>query len=236
MNIYESGDTMNSTTVLIIEDDKSVQNFLRLALKTNGYKTIDTDDGLSGISMFMSHNPDLILLDLGLPDIDGMEVLAQIRQTSAVPVVIVSARGQEKEKVAALDAGADDYITKPFGAGELLARIRVALRRQKPQVLSNEFVLANLSIDFNKRKVYISEKEVHLTPIEYKLLLLLTANAGKVLTHKFIQNEIWGYETSDDYQTLRVFMANIRKKIEADTIKPRFIMTEVGVGYRFADE
>ncbi|MCL2772709.1 MAG: response regulator transcription factor [Oscillospiraceae bacterium] len=227
---------MNDKTILIIEDDKSIHNFLKLALKANNYNTVESFTGLSGISLFMSHNPDLILLDLGLPDIGGMDVLLQIRQTSAVPVVIVSARGQEQEKVAALDAGADDYVTKPFGLNELLARIRAALRKQKPNVVTHEFVLDTMRIDFDKRKVYIKEKELHLTPIEYKILLLLTENAGKVLTHKFIQEKIWGYESNDDYQSLRVYMATIRKKIESDTACPRFIMTEIGVGYRFADE
>lgn len=227
---------MNDKSILIIEDDKSIQNFLKLSLKTNGYKTIESSDGLSGISMFMSHNPDLILLDLGLPDIDGIEVLAQVRSSSSIPIVIVSARGQENEKVAALDMGADDYVTKPFAIGELLARVRVALRRKLPTQIVSEFVLDTMRIDFKKRKVYIGTYEVHLTPMEYKMLILMTENAGKVLTHKFIQKEVWGYDSSDDFQTLRVFMANIRKKIETDTAQPRFIMTEVGVGYRFADE
>lgn len=227
---------MNSKSILLIEDDKSIRNFLQLALKTEDYKVLEAANGLAGISMFMSHNPDLVILDLGLPDIDGMQVLEQIRQTSALPVIIVSARGQEREKVSALDLGADDYITKPFGAGELLARIRVALRRQKPSVFATEFVFDSLRIDFDKRKVFIDAKEIHLTPIEYKLLLLLTENSGKVLTHSFIQKQVWGYDSGDDYQTLRVFMANIRKKIELDTLRPRFILTEIGVGYRFADE
>ena len=227
---------MNDKTILIIEDDKSIQNFLRLSLKANDYKTIESSTGLSGISLFMSHNPDLILLDLGLPDIDGTEVLEQIRQTSNIPIVIVSARGLEKEKVLALDMGADDYITKPFGAEELLARIRVALRKSKPITTKQEFILDTLHIDMDKRKVRISGEEIHLTPLEYKMLLLFSENAGKVLTHKFIQKEVWGFPTNDDYQTLRVFMANIRKKLEKDTTCPRFITTEVGVGYRFADE
>ena len=227
---------MNDKTILIIEDDRSIHNFLKLALKANNYNTVESFTGLSGISLFMSHNPYLILLDMGLPDVDGMDVLTQIRQTSEVPIIIVSARGQEKEKVSALDAGADDYITKPFGINELLARIRAALRKQKPAAVTHEFVLDTMRIDFDKRKVYIDGKELHLTPIEYKILLLLTENAGKVLTHKFIQENIWGYESSDDYQSLRVYMANIRKKIESDTACPRFIMTEIGVGYRFADE
>lgn len=227
---------MSGQNILVIEDDKSIQNFLRLSLKTNGYKIFESADGLSGISMFMSQNLDLILLDLGLPDIDGLEVLAQIRQTSAIPVIIISARGQEKEKVNALDMGADDYITKPFAIGELLARIRVALRHRKPDQGIHEFVLGTMCINYEKRKIYVDNNEIHLTPLEYKMLLLLTDNAGKVLTHKFIQKEVWGYDASDDFQTLRVFMANIRKKIEKDTTQPRFIMTEIGVGYRFADE
>lgn len=227
---------MSGQNILVIEDDKSIQNFLRLSLKTNGYKIFESADGISGISMFMSQNLDLILLDLGLPDIDGLEVLAQIRQTSAIPVIIISARGQEKEKVNALDMGADDYITKPFAIGELLARIRVALRHRKPDQGIHEFVLGTMCINYEKRKIYVDNNEIHLTPLEYKMLLLLTDNAGKVLTHKFIQKEVWGYDASDDFQTLRVFMANIRKKIEKDTTQPRFIMTEIGVGYRFADE
>lgn len=227
---------MNDKTILIIEDDASVQNFLKRSLKANNYNTVETASGLTGISLFMSHNPDLVLLDLGLPDVEGMYVLAQIRQTSMVPVVIVSARGLEREKVNALDAGADDYITKPFGVDELLARVRVALRRQRPDPMAKEFTLDTLKIDYDKRKVYIAQDEIHLTPIEYKILLLLTDNAGKVLTHKFIHESIWGGDSDDGYQSLRVFMANIRKKIEVDTTRPRFIMTEVGVGYRFADE
>ncbi len=227
---------MNEPAILIIEDDKSIQNFLRLALQNGGYKTIECEDGLTGISLFLCHSPALVLLDLGLPDIDGMEVLAQIRQSSGIPVVIVSARGQEKEKVEALDRGADDYITKPFGVGELMARIRVALRKGGPSAPLQEFVLDALRIDFEKRKVYLNADEVHLTPLEYKMLVLLAQNAGKVLTHKFIQQAVWGYESGDDYQALRVFMANIRKKIENNTACPRYILTEVGVGYRLADE
>lgn len=227
---------MNSETILVIEDDKSIQNFLRMTLKANDYKIIESGNGLSGISLFLSHNPDLILLDMGLPDIDGMDVINQVRQTSSVPIIIVSARGQEKEKVSALDMGADDYITKPFGVDELMARIRVALRKQRSDPKSNEFVLGNLKIDYNKHKVFIDNNEVHFTPIEYKMLLVLVENAGKVITHNFIQKAVWGFENEDEFQSLRVFMANIRKKIEVDTTNPRFIMTEIGVGYRFADE
>ena len=177
----------------------------------------------------------MILLDLGLPDLDGMEVLDQIRQESDVPVIVVSARGMEQEKVGALDAGADDYITKPFNAGELLARIRVALRHRSSATKQEPVELDTFKMDFEKRKVFVRGGEVHLTPIEYKMLTLLVNNSGKVLTHHFIQQEVWGYDTTDDYQSLRVFMANIRRKIEEDSTKPRFILTEVGVGYRFVE-
>ena len=227
---------MNDADILVIEDDKTIQNFIRITLKTKGYRCDLADDGLTGISCFYANNPDLILLDLGLPDLDGMEVLDQIRQESDVPVIVVSARGMEQEKVGALDAGADDYITKPFNAGELLARIRVALRhRSSAPKQETVFELDTFKMDFEKRKVFVRDGEVHLTPIEYKMLTLLVNNSGKVLTHHFIQQEVWGYDTTDDYQSLRVFMANIRRKIEEDSTKPRFILTEVGVGYRFVE-
>ncbi|WP_177161126.1 response regulator [uncultured Fusobacterium sp.] len=223
--------------ILIIEDEKVIQNFLSLSLKSKKYEPIIAENGLLGISLFMSHNPDLILLDLGLPDIDGTEVLKQIRSSSDIPIIIISARGQEREKVNALDLGADDYITKPFNIEELFARIRVVLRRYKPQdVRTNDFKLGGLLVNFEKRKVYINDEEIHLTPIEYKMLVLLIQNQGKVLTHRFIQQEIWGSPTTDDYQSLRVFMSNIRRKIETDTSEPKFIKTEVGVGYRLVEE
>lgn len=227
---------MNEIKVLVIEDDKSINNFLKILIKTNNYQYINAENGINGISLFMTNNPDIILLDLGLPDIDGMEVLTHIRNSSDIPIIVISARGQEKEKVMALDLGADDYITKPFNVGELLARMRVALRHHKPREINHLFELDNLRIDFLKRKVYISNNEIHLTPIEYKMLVLLVENCGKVVTHKFIQQQVWGYESTDDYQSLRVFMANIRRKIEDDTSKPRYIITEVGVGYRFVEE
>ena len=223
--------------ILIIEDDNSIQKFLKLSLTTKKYEAIISGTGLSGISLFMSNNPDLVLLDLGLPDIDGIEVLKQIRLSSDIPIIVISARGLEKEKVQALDLGADDYLTKPFHIEELFARIRVALRRYKPQeIKSNIFILDSLRIDFEKRRIFVNDKEIHFTPIEYKMLILLVENMGKVATHRFIQQKIWGYPTTDEYQSLRVFMANIRRKIESNTSNPRFITTEVGVGYRFADE
>ena len=229
---------MNETRILVIEDDKTIQNFMKISLKTRGYAAILADNGLSGISLFYADHPDLILLDLGLPDIDGMEVLRQVRQESNVPIIVVSARGQEREKISALDEGADDSVTKPFSAEELLARIRVGLRHKNAVqgAREQEFCLDYFRLDPARRKVYVHDQEVHLTPLEYKMVILLVNNSGKVLTHHYIQQEVWGYETTDDYQSLRVFMANIRRKIEDNTAKPRFILTEVGVGYRFVDE
>lgn len=228
---------MEDTRILVIEDDQTILNFLSISLKTNGYRFETAKTGLDGISLALANHPNVILLDLGLPDIDGLEVLKQVRQASDVPVIVVSARGQEREKVEALDAGADDYITKPFSIGELLARVRVALRKRAPHPAEKEtFELDGLVIDFEKRKVTVDGKDVHLTPIEYKLLVLLVENRGKVLTHSYINKQVWGYEYTEDSQSLRVFMANIRRKIEKNTAKPRYIMTEVGVGYRFVDD
>ena len=221
---------MNDTTILVIEDDKTIQNFMKISLRTRGYSYILADNGLSGISLFYANHPDLILLD--------MEVLKQIRQQSNTPIIVVSARGQEREKISALDQGADDYVTKPFSAEELLARIRVGLRHKNSFVSrqDQEFVLDYFRMDLEKRKVYVHDQEIHLTPLEYKMMVLLVNNSGKVLTHHYIQQEVWGYDTTDDYQSLRVFMANIRRKIEDNTANPRFILTEVGVGYRLVDE
>ena len=227
---------MNNTTILIVEDDKAIQNFLKVTLKTQNYNYIIAETGLSGLSLFYANRPDLVLLDLGLPDIEGIEVLKQIRQNSSIPIIVVSARSSETEKVMALDYGSDDYVTKPFNAAELLARIRAALRHcLKEKVSEPIFELDYLKVDFERRHVWVKDQEIHLTPIEYKMLVLLITNRGKVLTHHFIQENVWGYETTDDYQSLRVFMANIRRKIEIDSSSPHFIITEVGVGYRFVE-
>ena len=227
---------MNNTTILIVEDDKTIQNFLKVTLKTQNYNYIIAETGLSGLSLFYANRPDLVLLDLGLPDIEGIEVLKQIRQNSSIPIIVVSARSSETEKVMALDYGSDDYVTKPFNAAELLARIRAALRHcLKEKVSEPIFELDYLKVDFERRHVWVKDHEIHLTQIEYKMLVLLITNRGKVLTHHFIQENVWGYETTDDYQSLRVFMANIRRKIEIDSSSPHFIITEVGVGYRFVE-
>lgn len=228
---------MNKPLILVVEDDTAVRNLITTTLKAHDYRYLTAVNGESAVLEASSHNPDVILLDLGLPDIDGSEVLRQIRSQSEVPILVVSARGQEREKVEALDLGADDYVTKPFHINELLARVRVALRKKTPRVVKEKvFVLDGLRVDFEKYKVYVEDREVHLTPIEFKLLMLLIEHAGKVLTHSFIIRNIWGYSSCEDSQSLRVFMANIRRKIEKDSSHPRYILTEVGVGYRFVDE
>ena len=230
----------NNLKILIIEDDKYILNFISMSLKASEYNFVTAGTAEDGILLFHSHNPDMVLLDLGLPDIDGIEVIKEIRKESECPIIIVSARGEEKEKILALDLGADDYVTKPFHMGELLARIRVVerkLRREKTDSDNNQlFECDYLKIDYEKRRVLVKEKEVHLTPIEYKLLILMVANKGKVLTHNYILKEIWGYSETGDSKSIRVFMASLRRKIELNTAKPRFILTEVGIGYRFADE
>ncbi|NLM79400.1 MAG: response regulator transcription factor [Ruminococcaceae bacterium] len=225
-------------TILVIEDDKYISHFINISLKNENYNVIMASTAAEGLFLFSSHQPDILLLDLGLPDRDGTDLLREIRTFSDVPVLIVSARGQEKEKIAALDYGANDYITKPFHMGELLARIRVAERtllKAQTDKGDDTFTCDWLMVDYVKRRVFVAENEIHLTPTEYKTLLLLIANRRKVLTHNFIIRQVWGYEGGDS-KSVRVFMANLRRKLEKDTTHPRFILTEVGVGYRFADE
>jgi len=197
--------------------------------------------GREGLSMAAQRPPDLVILDLGLPDIDGVDVIRALRDWTHVPVVVVSARGQEKDKVAALDAGADDYLTKPFGVSELLARLRVALRNAARIALGSQgelahFAVGDLSVDLAVRKVFIASKEVHLTPIEYRLLSTLVRHAGKVLTHRLLLTEVWGPLYVEQTHYLRIFMASLRRKIEADPARPRYLLTEQGVGYRLADQ
>ncbi len=226
-----------SARALIIEDDKSIRNLLRISLEGNGYRCDTAETGESGIGLSASNNPDIVLLDLGLPDIDGSKVIEKIRSFSAVPIIIVSARDREHEKIAALDQGADDYITKPFNTQELLARIRVALRHASSRdTRATTFNVGGLVLDFERHLVAVDGQEAHLTKIEFKLLELLAEHSGKVLTHQFLQKKVWGYDTTDDYKSLRVFMANIRRKIEPDAAKPIYIITETGIGYRLIDE
>ena len=222
--------------ILIIEDDNAIVRLLTVAMKANGYLPLVSNTGIDGISKCFSESPNLVLLDMGLPDIDGSEVLSQIKAAVNIPIIIVSARDIEIEKIKALDDGAVDYITKPFNISELLARIRVAFRMTKPLESKDSFSLDYLHVDFLRHQVRIDNKEIHLTPIEFNILKLLIDNKGKVLTHAFINKEIWGYNSHDDYQTLRVFMGTLRRKIEKDPTKPRFIVTETGIGYRMNDE
>ncbi|HMM30138.1 MAG TPA: response regulator transcription factor [Clostridia bacterium] len=225
--------------VLVVEDEEAICNFISAVLTSNGYRVVKAKTGKEGLSMFTSHAPDVVLLDLGLPDTDGIEVLKSMRQWSNAPIVIVSARGNEREKVAALDFGADDYIVKPFGTSELLARIRTAIRHGSQTIGETyggeKIVVGELEIDYDKRSVSLAGEKIHLTPIEYRILILLSKNAGKVLTHDFIAREIWGSYT-DESHTLRVNMANIRRKIEANPGTPKYILTEIGVGYRMVEE
>lgn len=226
--------------LLIIEDEKNIGSYIETIVVSNGYKALLATGGMSGLSMCTSHHPELILLDLGLPDVDGMEVLARIREFSNVPVIVISAHTQEKEKVLALDGGADDYITKPFGSEELLARIRTALRRSNLQEIGSQtpdmiYSREGLIIDFDKRVVTLNGKDIHLTQIEYKLVSILAKNAGRVLTYDFLLKEIWGPFADTDNQILRVNMANIRRKLEENPAEPHYILTEIGVGYRMKE-
>lgn len=226
--------------VMVIEDEDAICNFITAILTSNDYQVVKANTGKEGIAMAASYSPDIILLDLGLPDVDGTEILKNIREWSKIPIIVVSARGHEREKVAALDLGADDYIVKPFGTSELLARIRTALRHS-PKSMGAEsngrdrLTVGELEIDYGKRMVLLSGNVVHLTPIEYKILALLSKNAGKVLTHDYIMKEIWGLYVGDSH-TLRVNMANIRRKIELNPGTPKYILTEMGVGYRMVEE
>lgn len=230
----------NKPYILVVEDDRAIRNFITASLSAQGFKYIETDKGIEGIALSMSYNPDLIILDLGLPDMDGIDVLNKLREWCNIPIIIVSARENERQKVEALDKGADDYLTKPFGIGELLARVRVALRHSITNKNENEnqdnFRVKDLFVDFNKRRVMINNEEIHLTPIEYKIMALLCKYSGKVLTHNFIIHEIWGSALGNETQSLRVFMASLRRKIEKDPAQPEYIYTEVGVGYRLIDE
>jgi two-component system KDP operon response regulator KdpE len=210
---------------------------LRVSIEGQGYALVEADTGHKGVRLAAAQPPDLVILDLGLPDLDGMEVIRQIREWSAVPILVLSARGRENDKVAALDAGADDYLTKPFGVSELMARLRVALRHGT--INPNEsgqpvFSVHNLRVDQERRQVFVGKNEVHLTPIEYRLLTTLIKYAGKVVTHRQLLKEVWGPNNVDATHYLRVYMGHLRQKIEADSARPRILLTEPGVGYRLA--
>lgn len=227
---------MNKILVLVVEDDTPVCNLITTTLNAHGYRYITAVTGGSAVMEMATHRPDVILLDLGLPDIDGMEVIQRIRSWSDVPIIVISARSEDSDKIDALDAGADDYLTKPFSVDELLARLRVTQRRialmQSHTSQESVFINGTLKIDYASGCVYLAEEEIHLTPIEYKLLCLLARNIGKVLTHRYITQSVWGSSWENDVGSLRVFMATLRKKLERGENAPQYIQTQVGVGYR----
>jgi two-component system, OmpR family, KDP operon response regulator KdpE len=225
--------------ILLIEDDPRIRRFLRASLVTQGYDLIEAENGRDGLALAASRVPDVVLLDLGLPDMEGMEVIHQLRAWSNVPIIILSARGQERDKVANLDAGADDYLTKPFGVGELLARMRVALRKAMPAeegATQVQYSLGNIQVDFERRRVLRGQEEVHLTPIEYKLLTVLLKHRGKVVTHRQLLKEVWGPSYVEQNPYLRIFILNLRRKLENDPTRPQYLLTEPGVGYRLRDD
>lgn len=227
----------NAATLIVIEDEAQIRRFLRTTLASEGYQVIEAETGKQGLIEAATRKPDLIILDLGLPDMDGVEVIKALRAWSSVPIIILSARSQESDKISALDAGADDYLVKPFSAGELLARIRVALRHVSSAANGEEegvFSVDELKVDMIHRKITVSGAEVHLTPIEYRLLTVLVKHAGKVLTHRLLLNEVWGPNYVERAHYLRIYMGTLRHKLEQDPARPRFLLTEVGVGYRLA--
>ncbi len=226
-------------TVLLIEDEPEIRRFLRTTLPAHGFRLYEAATGKDGLTEAQARNPDLILLDLGLPDLEGTEVIRQVREWTATPIIVLSARDQEQVKVAAFDLGADDYVTKPFGVDELLARMRAALRhasRSSTDVGEPVFTLGELKVDLGRRQVFLSGKETHLTPIEYKLLTTLIRYAGKVMTHRQLLKEVWGPLHVNEGHYLRVYMRQLRNKLEKSPAHPRYLVTELGVGYRLRTE
>lgn len=223
--------------ILLVEDEPQMRRFLRVALEGSGYRYLEAGTGQEGLALAAQHRPEAILLDLGLPDMDGLDLVVRLREWSRIPVIVISARGQETDKVGALDAGADDYLTKPFGTRELLARVRVALRHAGPEAQQEPvFVLDRWRVDLAKRQVLMDGKEVHLTPLEYSLFTTLIRHAGKVVTHRQLLKEVWGGAAGAQPLYLRVYMTQLRHKLEAEPSRPRYLQTEPGVGYRLRME
>jgi two-component system KDP operon response regulator KdpE len=226
-----------SHLILIIDDEPPIRRFLRASLAAAGYRVVEAESGESGVKLAARQPPDLVILDLGLPDLDGQEVLRRLREWLSVPILVLSARDQETQKVRALDEGADDYLTKPFGVGELLARIRTAMRHARPaRTESSVLSIGDVRVDLSARLVLVGEERVALTPIEYKMLVTLMKHSGKVLTHRFLLREVWGPHASQETHYLRVFVAGLRRKLGDDPARSRYLATEQGVGYRFAAE
>jgi two-component system KDP operon response regulator KdpE len=224
--------TETGLRILVVDDEKPIRRFLRAILSAQGYYFLEASDGSEAIRMLAMDHPDVIILDLGLPDVDGLEVIRLIREWSGIPIIVLSVKEQEEVKVRALDAGADDYLTKPFGVMELLARLRVVMRRSVPLTVEPVFETGELKVDFSQRQVFLGSDEVNLTPLEYDILKALVQNAGRVLTHRQILKNVWGEGYEDDFHLLRVTVSHMRKKIERNPAQPQYIHTEPGVGYR----
>jgi two-component system, OmpR family, KDP operon response regulator KdpE len=231
--------TAGEPLILIVEDEAPMRHFVRVSLSGEGYRVAEAGTGQDGLTQATTRNPDLVLLDLGLPDMDGQQVLASLREWTRTPVIVLSARGQESDKVAALDAGADDYLTKPFSVGELMARVRVALRHAVHQGAAGEsavYAVGLLRVDLERHQVWVGDAEVHLTRTEYKLLGVLIQHAGKLVTHRQLLKEVWGPPYANRTEYLRVYMGQLRHKLEQDPARPKYLLTELGVGYRLATD
>ncbi len=230
--------TEGGPAIVLIEDEPQIRRFLRPALDAEGYRLFEAATGADGLAQAATRQPDVIILDLGLPDVDGLEVIKKLREWTTVPIIVLSARGQERDKIGALDAGADDYVSKPFSVGELLARLRVALRHGTTGHDADEpiFTLGDLRVDLARRRVIVSGEEVHLTPLQYRLLGALIRHAGKVVTHRQLLHDVWGPAHGEQSHYLRIYMAQLRRKLETDPARPRYFLTEPGVGYRLAGD
>jgi two-component system, OmpR family, KDP operon response regulator KdpE len=227
--------TGSNSRILVVDDEPEIRRFLRASLRAQQYEVLEASNGTQALEVMAQHQPDLMILDLGLPDIDGVEITRRIREWSQVPIIILSVRDREKDKIGALDAGADDYLTKPFGVGELMARMRVVMRRIAPEAQEPVFTVKGVKIDLSRHQVSLADKDISLTPTEFDLLRVLIQNAGKVITHRQLIRKVWGSGYEDESRLLRVNISNLRHKIEPDPNQPYYILTELGVGYRFRE-
>lgn len=226
--------TDKNIPIVVIEDEPEIRKFLKAVLTTHGFEPTFAENAKEGLKLLTVHPPEILILDLGLPDMDGLEIIKNVREWSVMPIIVLSARGKEQDKIEALELGADDYLTKPFGAGELLARLKVALRhtRQAGQNTAPVFEIEQLKVDLEKRQVFIENKEIHLTPTEYKLLAVLVKHAGKVVTQSQLLKDVWGKNSTENSHYLRIYTQHLRQKLGDDSMQPKYIITEAGVGYR----